>query len=244
MRDPVRTGLHRRLAAILIADVVGYSARMAHDEEGTFADIRQLLRENVRPKIEEHNGRVVKTTGDGVVAEFGSPVEAVRTAVEVQQALASQSEHGPGLSMRIGINLGDIIVEADGDIYGDEVNVAARLEQLALPGGICISAKVRDEIRDKLPYSFEHWGEQHVKNIPRPIVVYTLAVKDDRRSSSVKLPPLLLTPNRPSIVVMPFVGTSDVTEPYFVDGFTQDLITELARFNQLTVASHSSSISA
>ena len=166
----------RRLAAILAADVVGFSSLMGQDEEGTLARIKQLRHQVVEPKVREHHGRVFKTTGDGLLVEFQSPVEAVRCAVGVQEALASQSSQEPSqpVQLRIGINLGDIIIEEDGDVYGDGVNVAARLEQLADPGGISISGKVYEEVRDKLPYAFEDRGEQQVKNIARPVKVYAL----------------------------------------------------------------------
>ena len=168
----------RRLAAILAADVVGFSKLMGQDEEGTLARIRALRRDVIEPKVQEHHGRLVKTTGDGFLVEFASPVEAVRCAVGMQAALTSaEGTHGPSeaLQMRIGINLGDIIVEPDGDIYGDGVNVAARLEQIADPGAIGISGVSMKSVRDKLAISFEDRGEQQVKNIARPIRVYALA---------------------------------------------------------------------
>ncbi|QRM31399.1 adenylate/guanylate cyclase domain-containing protein [Microvirga sp. VF16] len=176
MTDPVDQKVQRRLAAVLAADVVGFSALMGQDEEGTLAHIRSLRREIFEPKIGDHQGRVVKTTGDGILVEFPSPIEAVRCAVEVQAAIADRASQGSSqaLQLRIGINLGDIIIEGDGDIYGDGVNVAARLEQMAEPGGIWISNKVYEEVRDKLPYAFEDRGEQQVKNIVRPLRVYSL----------------------------------------------------------------------
>ena len=157
----------RRLAAILAADVVGFSTLMGQDEEGTLARIRALRREVIEPKVKEHHGRLVKTTGDGFLVEFSSPVEAVRCAVGMQEALTRRGHSGrpEALQLRIGINLGDIIIEPDGDIYGDGVNVAARLEQMAEPGGIWVSGKVYEEVRDKLRHSFEDRGEQQVKNI-------------------------------------------------------------------------------
>jgi len=164
----------RRLAAILAADVAGYSRLMGQDEEGTHERLRAHLRELVDPKIEEHRGRIVKNTGDGLLAEFPSVVDAVRCAVEVQRGMAdrnAETVEDKRITFRVGINLGDVIAEPD-DIYGDGVNVAARLEALAEPGGICISRVVRDQIRDKLPYPFEDKGEQSVKNIARPVRVY------------------------------------------------------------------------
>src|SRR5215213_5307493 len=167
----------RRLAAILAADVVGFSSMMERDEEGTASHVRAMRREVIEPKLSAHQGRLVKTTGDGFLAEFASPVEAVRCALSIQDAVAEQADANGGLKLRIGINLGDIIIEDDGDVFGDGVNVAARLEQLAEPGGITISGKIYEEVRDKLPYSFEDRGEQQVKNIARPVRVYTLTAE-------------------------------------------------------------------
>ena len=165
----------RRLAAILAADVAGYSRLMGADEEGTHERLKAHLRELVEPKIAEHRGRIVKNTGDGLLAEYPSVVDAVRCAVEIQRGMVDREPDVPEerrIRFRIGVNLGDVIVE-EHDIFGDVVNVAARLEGLAEPGGICISRVVRDQIRDKLPYSFADMGEQQVKNIGRPVRVYT-----------------------------------------------------------------------
>jgi adenylate cyclase len=167
----------RRLAAILAADVAGYSRLMGADEEGTLERLKALRREITDPKIAEHNGRIVKTTGDGLLIEFASVVDAVRCAVEAQRAVLDRNAEIPEdkrLVFRIGINLGDVIIDGD-DIYGDGVNVAARLEALAEPGGICISRVVRDQIRDKLPYPFADMGEQRVKNIARPVRCYAMS---------------------------------------------------------------------
>src|SRR6202047_4371269 len=167
----------RRLTAILAADVAGYSRLMGADEEGTHERLRAHLGQLVDPKIKEHRGRVVKNTGDGFLAEFSSVVDAVRCAVEVQRGMIDREPEVPDerrIRFRVGINLGDVIVE-EHDIFGDGVNVAARLEALADPGGICISRVVRDQIRDKLPYAFEDLGEQSVKNIARPVRVYALS---------------------------------------------------------------------
>ena len=166
----------RRLAAILAADVAGYSRLMGADEEGTHERLKAHLRELVDPKIAEHRGRTVKNTGDGFLAEFTSVVDAVRCAVDVQRGMADREAEAPEerlIRFRIGINLGDVIVE-EHDIFGDGVNVAARLEALAEPGGVCISATVNDQVRDKLPYTFEDMGEQSVKNIARPVRVFAL----------------------------------------------------------------------
>ena len=166
----------RRLAAIFAADVAGYSRLMGADEEGTHERLKAHRRELVEPKIGAHSGRIVKTTGDGILAEFASVVDAVRCAAEWQRGMIDREagvSEDRRIRFRIGINLGDVIVE-DGDIFGDGVNVAARLEALAEPGGICISRIVRDQIRDRLAYAFEDLGEQSVKNIARPVRVYAL----------------------------------------------------------------------
>src|ERR1700757_740758 len=166
----------RRLTAILAADVAGYSRLMGADEEGTHERLQAHFQELVNPKIAEHRGRIVKNTGDGFLAEFGSVVDAVRCAVEVQCGMIDREPKMPDerrIRFRIGINLGDVIVE-EHDIFGDGVNVAARLETLAEPGGICVSRVVRDQVRDKLPFQFEDLGEQSVKNIARPVRVYAL----------------------------------------------------------------------
>jgi class 3 adenylate cyclase/TolB-like protein len=166
----------RRLAAILAADVVGYSRLMGADEEGTHERVQAHLRELVDPKIREHHGRIVKTTGDGVLAEFASVVDAVRCAGEIQRAMADRDldlAEERRLRFRIGVNLGDVIAD-NGDIYGNGVNIAVRLEGLAAPGSICVSGTVRDHIGDRLPYAFEDMGEQSVKNIARPVRVYAL----------------------------------------------------------------------
>jgi class 3 adenylate cyclase len=164
----------RRLAAILAADVAGYSRLMGADEEGTLERLKGLRRDLVDPKITEHHGRIVKTTGDGLLIEFASVLDAVRSAVEVQRAMAERNADVPAgkrIEFRLGIRQGDIIID-DGDIFGDGVNLAARLEGLAEPGGICVSRVVRDEVRDKLDLAFEDLGEQQVKNIVRPIRVF------------------------------------------------------------------------
>jgi adenylate cyclase len=171
-----RERVERRLAAILAADVAGYSRLMGEDEEGTLAALKAVRRELGDPKIAEHRGRIVKTTGDGLLAEFASVVDAVRCAVELQHEMALRNDSVPDgrrIEFRIGINLGDIIID-EHDIYGDGVNVAARLEALAAPGGICVSRVVRDQVRDKVDLGFEDLGEQQVKNIARPVHVYRI----------------------------------------------------------------------
>jgi TolB-like protein/Flp pilus assembly protein TadD len=232
----------RRLAAILAADVAGYSRLMGADEEGTHERLRTHRRELVDPKIGEHSGRIVKTTGDGLLAEFASVVDAVRCAVEIQRGMMDRNTDARAdkhITFRVGINLGDVIVEQH-DIFGDGVNVAARLEALAEPGGICISRVVRDQIRDKLPYPFEDMGEQIVKNIARPVRAYLLSA-----AAVAVLPPVTAsarprstrrhaTPRRDaprlSIVLLPFTNLSnDPEQEYFADGITDDLTSDLSR---------------
>jgi len=235
----------RRLAAILAADVAGYSRLMGADEEGTHERLKVHLRELVDPKIEEHCGRIVKNTGDGLLAEFPSVVDAVRCAVEIQRGMIDREPdvaEERRIRFRIGVNLGDVIVEQH-DIFGDGVNVAARLEALAEPGGICISRVVRDQIRDKLPYPFEDGGEQNVKNIARPVRIYVLrpeAIADlpasvAPPSASISQP---ATAPRLSIVVLPFANLSnDPDQQYFADGITEDLTTDLSRLAGMVVIS-------
>src|ERR1700740_921585 len=178
----------RRLAAILAADVAGYSRLMGAAEEGTLARLKALRRELAEPKIKEHRGRIVKTTGDGLLIEFASVVDAVRCAVEVQHEMTDRNADVPPdrrIEFRMGINLGDIIKDGR-DIYGDGVNVAARLEALAEPGGICVSRVVRDQVRDKLAFSFEDMGEQQVKNIARPLRVHRLKLLEEGSSPTVR----------------------------------------------------------
>src|SRR3954453_19931693 len=167
----------RRLAAILAADVAGYSRLMGADEEGTLNRLKAHRRALIDPKIKEHRGRIVKTTGDGMLAEFSSVVDAVRCAVEVQRAIVDRNAAEPEekrITFRVGVNLGDVIADGD-DIYGEGVNIAARLETLAEPGGICISRTVRDHIGDRLPYAFDDMGEQNVKNIAQPVRAYAMS---------------------------------------------------------------------
>ena len=168
--------VERRLAAILAVDVAGYSRLMGEDEEGTLAALRRVRRELGDPKIAEHRGRIVKTTGDGLLAEFASVVDAVRCAVEVQREMVARNAAASAqrrIEFRMGINVGDIIIE-DGDIFGDGVNIAARLEALAEPGGICLSAAAHEQVRDRLDIAFDDLGEQQVKNITRPVHVYRI----------------------------------------------------------------------
>jgi adenylate cyclase len=235
----------RRLAAILAADVAGYSRLMGADEEGTHERLKAHRRELVDPKIGERSGRIVKTTGDGILAEFPSVVDAVRCAAEVQRGMLDREPELPDerrIRFRIGVNLGDVIAEGD-DIFGDGVNVAARLEALSDPGGLCISRMVRDQIRDKLAYPFEDLGEQSVKNIARPVRVYTMrpeAVADLPASSVPPIPPISQPAVAPrlSIVVLPFTNLgNDPEQQYFADGITEDLTTDLSRIAGMFVIS-------
>ena len=185
--------VERRLTAILAADVAGYSRLMGIDEEGTLAGLKFHRREVVDPKIGEHRGRIVKTTGDGLLVEFASVVDAVRCAVDVQRRMAERNIGVPAeqrIEFRVGINVGDIIID-EGDIYGDGVNIAARLEALAEPGGICVSRVVRDQVRDKLDFAFEDMGEQQVKNIAQPIHVFRVGPRAPRPQSPHPTPPPL-----------------------------------------------------
>src|ERR1700739_2591888 len=177
--------VERRVAAILAADVAGYSRLMGQDEEGTRAALRSVRRELADPKIAEHRGRIVKTTGDGLLAEFASVVDAVRCAVEVQREMIARNAAAPAecrIEFRMGINVGDIIIE-DGDIFGDGVNIAARLETLAEPGGICLSAAAQEQVRARLDIAFDDLGEQQVKNITRPVRPYRVALDSSFRAA-------------------------------------------------------------
>jgi TolB-like protein/Tfp pilus assembly protein PilF len=232
--------VERRLTAILAADVAGYSRLTGLDEEGTHAQLQEHLRSLVDPKIAEHRGRVVKNTGDGLLAEFSSVVDAVRCAVEVQRGMAERNAEVPQerrIEFRIGINVGDIIIDR-GDIFGDGVNVAARLEGLADPGGICVSGRVQEDARGKLDIAFEDTGEQQLKNIERPVRVYRVRPSGVPASSR---PPLPL-PDKPSIAVLPFQNMSgDPEQEYFADGIVEEIITALSRFRQLFVIARNSS---
>ena len=236
-----RQDVTRKLVAILAADVVGYSRLMGEDEAGTLAALKTHRKEIVDPKIAAHGGRVVKLMGDGMLVEFSSVVEATQCAVEIQRAMAQRNAAVPKdrrLEFRIGINLGDVIVDGD-DIHGDGVNVAARLEALAEPGGICISRAARDQVRDKLDVVLEDMGEVEVKNIARPIRVFRL--KGTSVPSPAGAPPASALPDKPSIAVLPFLNLSgDAEQEFFADGLSEDIITELSRFRHLFVISRNS----
>ena len=224
--------VERRLAAILAADVAGYSRLMGVDEEGTLAALKAYRRELIDPKIAEHNGRVVKTTGDGVLVEFASAVDAVRCAIDIQRAAAARNAEIPEdrrIEFRIGINIGDIILD-EGDIFGDGVNIAARIEALAKPGAICLSDNVYQQIKGKLPLDVTDMGEKALKNIAQPVRVYDVGVGD-----AAPRPALAA---KPSIAVLPFTNMSgDPEQEFFADGLTEDIITELSRFRELLVIS-------
>jgi adenylate cyclase len=243
MAGPASTRVQRRLAAIVAADVVGFSALMGLDEEGTLTRIKNLRHKVVEPRVAEHRGRVFKTAGDGFFIEFASPVEAVWCALAILEALASNDVQDPsgGLLLRIGINLGDIVVEDDGDVYGEGVNIAARLEQLASPGSIFISAKVYEEVRDRLPLRFEDLGEKHVKNIMRPVRVYKVGA---RRAATAGLPVSPPSDTQgPSIAVLPFANVGgDPEQEYFADGMVDEIITSLSRIHWLTVIARNSTL--
>jgi TolB-like protein/class 3 adenylate cyclase len=237
-------GMQRRLAAILAADVVGFSAMMERAEEATYAELRRLRLEVIEPGLARHQGRLVKSTGDGILAEFASPLAAARCAIEIQRHLASSPG---GIRLRIGLNLGDVIVEDDGDVYGESINVAARLESLADPGGILVSAKVHEEIDGKLAGTFEDRGERSLKNISRPVRSYAWIADATARpdAAMAKADPLaagLALPDKPSIAVLPFRNMSDDTaQEYFADGMVEDIITALSRFKSLFVVGRNSS---
>jgi TolB-like protein/class 3 adenylate cyclase len=234
----------RRLTAILAADVAGYSRLMGADEEGTHERLKAHLRELIEPKIAEHRGRVVKNTGDGFLAEFASVVDAVRCAVEMQRGMAERNAGAPAesrIEFRVGVNLGDVIAEAD-DIFGDGVNVAARLENLAEPGGLLISNTVHDHVRDRLPFAFEDLGEHQVKNIARPVHVYRVWEGDAPIEGASPVPPQALPlPDKPSIAVLPFANMSgDPEQEYFADGMVEEIITALSRIRWLFVIARNS----
>jgi adenylate cyclase len=233
----------RKLAAILAADVAGYSRLMGVDEEGTLARLKAHQRDLVDPKISEHRGRMVRTTGDGMLVEFASVVDAVRCAVEVQRAMRERNTDVPAdqrIEFRVGINLGDVIIDGD-DIHGDGVNVAARLEGLAEANGICVSRVVRDQVRDKMEVAFEDLGEQQVKNIARPIRVFRIVLAAIGQPSARPNSALSL-PDKPSIAVLPFANLSnDPDQDYFADGMMEDIITALSHFPRLFMIAHNSS---
>lgn len=239
--------MQRRLAAILAADVVGYSRLMEQDEAGTLELLRSRRRDVLMPLVAQYGGRVFKLMGDGVFIEFTSVVNAVECAIELQKAMRAGNLGTPPdrhILLRIGINLGDVIVEGS-DLYGDGVNLAARLESLADPGGICISGDVYRHVRSKLRLDFQDLGEQKVKNIAEPVHAYRVQT-DDAEPAAAEAPgvdrPVATPPMKPSIAVLPFANMSnDPEQEYFADGMVEDIITALSRFNQLFVIARNSS---
>jgi len=228
----------RRLAAIMAADVVGYSRLMERDEAGTLAALVDRRKSILGPLVTTHRGRIVKVMGDGVLVDFASAVNAVACAVELQRRMAAANEglaENRQIALRIGINVGDVIVEG-GDIYGEGVNVAARLQALAAPAGICISGAVYEQVRYKLPNAFVDCGERHLKNIVRPVRVFATVAIEDVPGSAFPLP------DKPSIVVLPFINMSGSPEQdYFADGITEDIITALARLRWFFVIARNTS---
>jgi adenylate cyclase len=231
--------VERRLMAIVAADVAGYSRLMSADEEGTLARLKAHRHTLVDPTIAEHRGRIIKTTGDGLLAEFPSAVDAVRCAIEVQRGMIAGNVDLPPkkrFEFRVGINVGDIMLD-EGDIFGDGVNVAARLENLAEPGGICVSVRVQEDVQDKLDIAFEDMGEQKLKNIARPVRVYRVRLTE----AITRVEPALTLPDKPSIAVLPFQNLSgDPAQEYFADGITEEITTALARLRGFFVIARNS----
>jgi class 3 adenylate cyclase len=236
----------RRLAAILAADVAGYSRLMAADEAGTLARLKRLRAEVIEPKIAQFHGRIVGSAGDSLLVEFASAVNAVQCAVEAQEALADRNANLPvdrRMAFRMGVNLGDVIPE-DNTIHGDGVNIASRLEKLAEPGSVCIGRNIYDHVKGKLDYGYSDLGEQRVHNIPEPVQAYSVkpskpTADTSPGSSSKDLPPL---PDKPSIAVLPFENMSgDPEQEYFADGVVEEIITALSRIRWLFVIARNSS---
>jgi TolB-like protein len=235
--------VQRRLAAILAADVVGYSRLMRADEAGTRTRFNEQLDENIRPAIEEHRGRLVKTMGDGFLVEFSSVVDAVQCAVNIQGSIAAGQSDEPDhnkILFRIGIHLGDVIVEDD-DIHGDGVNIAARLETIAEPNGICLSDMVYAGVRNKLSLRFDDLGERSLKNIADPQRVFRVSMEETTREKSPSDSPIFY---RPAVAVLPFENLSrDPDEDYFADGLTEDIITALSLWRSFPVIARNSTFS-
>ncbi len=233
----------RRLAAILAADMAGYSRLIGVDEGGTLQGFKAIQAELFDPKIAARNGRLVKTTGDGFLVEFSSVVDALRCATELQAGMAERNaaiQTDDRIEFRIGINVGDVVVE-DGDIFGDGVNVAARLEGLAEPGGICVSARVQEDAAGRLDLAFEDLGEQQLKNIARPVRVYRARPSRRADNSLEAAHPSLTVPDKPSVAVLPFTNMSgDPEQEFFADGITEDIITALSHYPSLFVIARNS----
>lgn len=233
--------VQRRLAAILAADVVGYSRLMGEDEAGTRTNFNDCLNLAVKPALEEYAGRLVKTMGDGFLVEFSSVLSAVQAAVEIQSAWSRRQQDEPAakrMDLRIGVHSGDVIVEGD-DIHGDGVNIASRLEALADPGGICVSDMVYAGIRNKLEMQFSDLGEQALKNIAEPVSVYAAVLSRDTQQSSGANEAIF---RRPAVAVLPFENLSkDSDYEHFADGLTEDIITALSQWRYFPVISRNSS---
>ena len=236
--------MERRLAAILAADVVGYSRLMEADEAWTLATLKGHRENLIDPKISEHHGRIVKLMGDGMLVEFASVVNAVACALAIQDGMTDRNEgvsEDRRIAFRIGVHLGDVMVEGD-DLYGDGVNVAARLEGLAQPEGVCISQQAYDQVETKLDLAVEDCGPQQVKNIARPVHAYLISQGKPGRTKTLSKSNIPPPPSKPSIAVLPFDNMSDSPEQtYFSDGITEDIITELTRFRTLFVIARNSS---
>jgi class 3 adenylate cyclase/tetratricopeptide (TPR) repeat protein len=230
--------VERRLAAILAADIAGYSRLMGNDEEGTLAALKACRSELIDPKFHEHRGRVVKTTGDGALVEFASAVDAVRCAIEIQRAMAERNVAIPEdrrIEFRIGINVGDVIIDED-DIYGDGVNIAARVEALASPGAVCLSDNAYQQIKGKLFCDAVDMGERQLKNIAQPVRVYHVRSGDEAPHG-----PESLLASKPAVAVLPFTNQNrDPDEDYFADGISEDIITSLSKHRWLTVVARNS----
>lgn len=236
--------MERKLAAILAADVVGYSRLIGTDEAGTLALLRALLKDVVEPSMARHRGRIVKLMGDGVLAEFASAVDAVVAAVEIQETLPERSAHLPEerrMALRVGVNLGDVVVD-DGDLFGDGVNIAARLQEVASTGGVAISDDVYRQLRGKLDLPFQDGGERSLKNIAEPVRTWTWTPVGGQATATVAAP---ATPtDKPSIALLPFENMSgEAEQEFFADGMTEDIITGLSRFRSLFVIPRNSTIS-
>jgi adenylate cyclase len=237
----------RKLAAILVADIVGYSRLAGAEEDRTLAHLRGLRSDLIDPAITAHHGRMVKRTGDGSIIEFRSVVDAVRCAIEVQTGLVERNRgvaEDRRIEFRVGVHIGDVVEEADGDLMGDGVNIAARLEGIAKPGAICLSEDAYRQVRDKITVEFADLGEQSLKNIARPVRVYRLSPTSSYRNglTAPQIKPTLALPERPSIAILPFQNMSgDAEQEYFADGIVEDIITGLSRIKWLFVIARNSS---
>src|SRR5215469_9254664 len=232
--------VQRRLAAILAADVVGYSRLMEQDEAGTMAILRGRRKEVLKPLVARHHGRIFKATGDGVLIEFGSAVDAVECAVDLQRDMAAANSESPDarrIMLRIGVNLGDVMIEGS-DLYGEGVNIAARLEALAEPEGVIVARTVFNHVRGKVKLGFDDLGEQQLKNIAEPVRIYRLRPYGEVATTRTTL----TLPDKPSIAVLPFANMSgDAAQEYFADGMVDEIITALSRFRNLFVIARNSS---